>query len=61
MAKFLANVQRDQNAIRKLRRSGWKVAIIWECQVETPSDLRRQLRRQISRVSIRGRGRNSHG
>lgn len=35
-AKFDANVERDARAIESLERLGWRVAIIWECEVKTP-------------------------
>lgn len=35
-AKFDANVERDALAIKTLERLGWRVAIIWECEVKTP-------------------------
>lgn len=31
-SKFEANVNRDQQAIKKLRKLGWKVLVVWECQ-----------------------------
>ncbi|WP_414833035.1 very short patch repair endonuclease [Afifella sp. YEN Y35] len=33
-AKFERNRQRDARAIRELRRAGYRVAVIWECQGE---------------------------
>ena len=32
--KLLNNKRRDQSNIRKLRRQGWKVLRLWECDVE---------------------------
>lgn len=32
-AKRAANVRRDGNVKRALRRLGWKVVVIWECQL----------------------------
>ena len=32
--KFERNVQRDQELISKLQKLGWKVYVIWECQIE---------------------------
>lgn len=32
--KFAANRRRDANAVRQLRRSGFQVLIVWECQAE---------------------------
>jgi DNA mismatch endonuclease, patch repair protein len=30
--KFNENVKRDRRAIRQLRRLGWRVLVVWECQ-----------------------------
>ena len=32
-AKFDANVQRDARVQRALRKMGWRVFVVWECQV----------------------------
>jgi len=37
--KFAANRRRDARAIRDLRRAGYRVAIIWECQSERSPEL----------------------
>lgn len=42
--KLEANRKRDQTQQRQLRRHGWRVLIVWECQI-TPS--------QIDRLSAR--------
>jgi DNA mismatch endonuclease (patch repair protein) len=31
--KILDNVARDKRTIRELRKTGWKVLVLWECQV----------------------------
>lgn len=31
--KFRRNVERDRMARRRLRRDGWRVLIVWECEV----------------------------
>jgi DNA mismatch endonuclease, patch repair protein len=31
-AKFARNVLRDRSNLRKLRRLGWSVLVVWECQ-----------------------------
>jgi DNA mismatch endonuclease (patch repair protein) len=31
--KFKANRKRDERAVRKLRRVGYRVAIVWECEI----------------------------
>jgi DNA mismatch endonuclease (patch repair protein) len=37
--KFDANVERDRLARDKLRRLGWNVATVWECQAASPRKL----------------------
>ena len=31
--KLRNNVRRDERNLRRLRRAGWKVLVLWECQV----------------------------
>ena len=31
-AKFARNLERDRSSLRKLRRLGWSVLVVWECQ-----------------------------
>jgi DNA mismatch endonuclease (patch repair protein) len=48
LAKFLANVARDNRNARRLRRLGYRVMTVWECQLESPAKLER-LKRRIDR------------
>jgi DNA mismatch endonuclease (patch repair protein) len=36
-AKLARNVDRDRRVRRQLRRLGWRVLTIWECQIKQPS------------------------
>lgn len=45
--KFKANRARDARVKRALRRAGWKVLIVWECQTRNLALLERKLRRFI--------------
>ena len=45
--KFDQNVARDTRMARALRRSGWRVMTIWECETERPSTLERRLLRVL--------------
>jgi len=31
--KLNGNVKRDRRAVRRLRRAGWRVRVLWECRV----------------------------
>ena len=44
-ARFERNVQRDGKNWRELRRLGWRVVTVWECETRNPAKLERRLRR----------------
>jgi len=44
-AKRESNVARDRRNMRKLRRDGWKVLVIWECQTRNLCRLTARLRK----------------
>jgi DNA mismatch endonuclease (patch repair protein) len=46
--KRLSNVQRDRRNLRALRRNGWKVLIVWECETRKPASLLRKLKRFLN-------------
>jgi len=45
VAKFVVNVARDKRNVRQLRRLGYRVMTVWECQVKSPAKLARLERR----------------
>ena len=49
-AKFDANVDRDRRAQRELRRRGWRVLTIWECQTAQLQSLARRLDRFLQKT-----------
>jgi DNA mismatch endonuclease (patch repair protein) len=59
-SKFEANVERDLRNKRLLTQMGWKVIIIWECQLEgkkkndTLDKLRRKLEKAIPNTKYPG-------
>lgn len=36
--KLKANVSRDERNIKKLKRDGWRVLVVWECELERKFD-----------------------
>lgn len=38
--KFRRNVERDQRNQAKMKELGWRVLVIWECELESPRQLR---------------------
>lgn len=45
--KFAGNVERDRRALRALRREGWRVLVVWECQTRDAERLRARLARLL--------------
>ena len=39
--KRLSNVTRDRKTLRALRKAGWKVLTVWECQLKNPDRVQR--------------------
>jgi DNA mismatch endonuclease (patch repair protein) len=51
LSKFEANISRDRKATEALERDGWKVLVLWECEIAASSvlaDVADQLRRPTS-------------
>lgn len=46
--KRLSNVTRDRKNLAALRRAGWRVIIIWECETRKPEHLLRKLSRFLA-------------
>jgi DNA mismatch endonuclease (patch repair protein) len=42
-AKILANRARDRRNSERLRLSGWKILVIWQCQLKNPLALRKRI------------------
>lgn len=45
--KFDENIKRDKLNIRKLRRTGWRVLIIWQCETNNLITLERKLKQSL--------------
>jgi DNA mismatch endonuclease, patch repair protein len=53
--KFQANVTRDRRNRDRLRRAGWRVIVIWECQTRHEDKLRGILKRSLPKRKRRPR------
>jgi len=47
--KFHSNVIHDKKIRRKLTRTGWRVIVIWECQIRNKEQVTRRIARLIPR------------
>lgn len=47
--KFVTNVRRDRRKARELRRLGYRVLVVWECDTRDPVKLERKLARMLAR------------
>jgi DNA mismatch endonuclease, patch repair protein len=45
--KFAENVARDRRTNSALRRLGWRVIVVWECELSRPAKLRSRLGRLL--------------
>lgn len=43
--KLDGNIQRDKKHLRRLRRRGWGIMVIWECQAHDEAALRKRIAR----------------
>jgi DNA mismatch endonuclease (patch repair protein) len=48
--KLEQNRKRDQLVERQLRREGWRVLVLWECQLNTPEVLANRIRAFLETV-----------
>jgi len=48
--KRLGNVERDRRNLRRLRREGWDVLIVWECQTRDLLKLRNTVARFLGKA-----------
>lgn len=45
--KFARNVRRDRRTRADLEQLGWKVVVVWECELQNPDDLAQRLLREL--------------
>ncbi len=50
--KLQGNVERDKKNYKYLRKEGWRVFIIWECDLEKPRQLRTLNRLQLNLIKL---------
>ena len=48
LAKFAKNVERDKKNIRELRKLGWNVITIWECELKDPDKVLQKIYAKIA-------------
>jgi DNA mismatch endonuclease, patch repair protein len=56
-AKFRANVARDRLVRVQLSRLGWRVVVVWECELRLFDRLRARMRNAVKRQSARRQSR----
>ena len=48
--KFTTNARRDRRSQRRLKLMGWKVIVVWECEVRSKDKLDRTVKRVARRL-----------
>ncbi len=49
LPKLSKNVNRDENNIRELKKNGWDVLVVWECETKNQNKIKTNLRRFLSK------------
>src|SRR5438093_7558443 len=45
--KRISNVERDRRNLRALRRGGWRVLLVWECETRKPESLLKRIQKFV--------------
>jgi DNA mismatch endonuclease (patch repair protein) len=53
--KFAANIARDIEVRRKLRQLGWRVCLIWQCEIRSSSVLQSKVNAVVRQITLRRR------
>ena len=48
LAKLMRNAGRDKESVKALRREGWKVLVVWECETGRADLLQRKVKRFLA-------------
>jgi len=51
--KRLSNAERDRRNLRALKRKGWRVLVVWECETKNSDRLAKRLERFLETQSVR--------
>lgn len=51
-AKFVANVKRDALVRRQLKQSGWRIIVLWECEIDDAYSLAKRICGAIQRHEV---------
>ncbi len=54
--KLDATVERDKRRVRELRRMGWQVLVVWQCELKDSGKLKRKLDRFLSKPNPSSEG-----
>lgn len=53
--KLAANRARDERALQALKRLGYRVVVVWQCELKRPAELATRLSSELSTIYDRGR------
>lgn len=48
--KIGKNIKRDRAVLRELKRNGWKILVVWQCQMRDKNVLEKRLRRFMEKL-----------
>ena len=50
--KFSENIERDKFVKKELRKKGWKVIVVWECEIRNIEKLKKILSKKLNSVCL---------
>ena len=48
--KIERNVARDKKNVTMLKKSGWKIFVVWECELKTPEKVLKKFQKFITKT-----------
>jgi DNA mismatch endonuclease (patch repair protein) len=48
--KRLGNAARDKENIKQLKKLGWRVLVVWECQIKRPENIAGKIRKFLEKT-----------
>ena len=51
--KFSLNQKRDMVVARQLRHLGWRIVVVWECEIQSGTDARRKVLHRLQNIRAR--------
>ena len=51
MDKFKRNVDRDKKNDKEIKKLGWKLCVVWECEIKRKSSFNKTLLKVVKKIN----------